>query len=414
MTPSRYCLLLGASAAVIAGAIAAFNYAVDPYLLFGGKRIAGFNDVKPSVTTRERMMKAYQAGRVPARTIVMGSSRSDIGIDPATPAWPASARPVYNLSLVGSDTGDGVKYLRHYLALHPGAAPQTVIVGLDFEYFLYVPKPAAPVAAPRIGELEERLAVGVDGKPNPERTWRVLKDKGLGLLSLDALIDSAMTVKGNRSASAANLEANGHLSEAAMRDTARADGFALLFAQKNQDTVKQYGSPHRVISDTPDGPIRDFAAIRDLLALARAHNIDVALVIQPAHVSRLDLLDRMGYWNDYERWKRELTTLTAQASASQKVALWDFGGYERQAQETVPEKGAGAGDMQWFWDPVHYTTKLGDQIVARIFGAAPDGFGVRLTPANVDEQLVKVRQDRNAARAAVPDERARLPRLVAQ
>lgn len=415
MTPFRYCLTLGAAALALAGSIAAFNYAVDPYLLFDVSRVHGFNDLKPSVATRERMMKAYQAGRVSARTIIIGSSRPDLGIDPATRSWPASAQPVYNLSLVGSGTDEGLEYLRHYLAMNPGKAPRTLLVGLDFESFLYVPRSGADTSAkPRaLTEGQERLAADPEGRPNPHQAMRVLKDRGLGLLSLDATVDSIKTIMGSRSASVTNLEPNGHLSEAGFRDTVRADGFRLVFDQKHQDAIKQYGKLRRVMSDTPGGPIREFATLRTLLSLAKTNGIDVVLVIQPAHASRLELLDRMGYWGEYERWKRELTMLSAEASAGQKVALWDFGGYEQEARETVPAKGSGAPDMKWFWDPVHYTSKLGDEMVARIFtNSEGEGFGVRLTPANVEEEIAKVRRDREAFRTAVPEETARLSRLV--
>lgn len=415
MTPSRYCLILGAAVVSLAGAIAAFNYTVDPYLLFDVKRVHGFNDLKPSVATRERMMKVYQADRVSARTLVIGSSRPDLGIDPATGSWPASAQPVYNLSLVGAGIGEGLKYLRHYLAMHPGQAPRTLVVGLDFESFLYVPAafPDKNGKSPDATEFDERLAVSADGKPNPQRAARVLKDQGLGLLSLDAISDSIKTMTGSRSASVTNLEPNGHLSEDGMRDAARADGFELLFTQKHLDTVKQYGKVRRVLSDTADGPIRGFATLHELLSLAKANGIDVELVIQPAHASRLELLDRMGYWNDYERWKRELVVLSARAASGQNVALWDFGGYEVQTREIVPAKGRGARDMQWFWDPVHYSSKLGDLMVARIFSDGREGeFGVRLTPGNVETRIASVRQERTAFRDAMPEETARLSRLA--
>lgn len=414
MTPFRYCLTLGAAATALAGAVAFFNYAVDPYLLFNVKRVHGFNDLKPSVATRERMMKAYQAGRVSARTIVIGSSRPDLGIDPAARSWPASAQPVYNLSLVGSGTAEGVKYLRHYLAMNPNHVPHTVVVGLDFESFLYVPSPRGNVRikSNNMSELDERLAVDAGGNPNLQRNARVLKDQALGLLSLDALVDSIKTISGSRSAGVTNLEENGHLSEAGFRDTARADGYQLLFKQKHQDAIKQYGRPRRVLSDTPDGPIREFGSLQELLSLAKSNGIEVALVIQPAHASRLELLDRMGYWDDYERWKRELAVLSAQASVGQKVSLWDFGGYEQEAWEPVPVKG-NSPDMQWFWDPVHYTSKLGELMVASMFSDGQKvGFGVRITPENIDAQIVRVRQDREAFRAAMPDETARLSRLV--
>ena len=342
MTPFRYCLTLGAAAAALAGAIASFNYAVDPYLLFDIQRVHGLNDLKPSVATRERMMKAYQAGRVSARTIVIGSSRPDMGLDPATGAWPASAQPVYNLSLVGSGTAEGLKYLRHYLAMHPGQPPRTLVVGLDFESFLYVPSQGANARAAthKAGELEQRLVVDAEGHPNPQRPVQVFKDRALGLLSLDAIVDSIKTISGSRSANVTDLEPNGHLSEAGFRDTAHADGFQLLFTQKHLDAVKQFGKPHRVLSDVPDGPVRGLAGLRELMAVAKANNSELVFVIQPAHASRLELLDRMGYWSDYERWKRELTAMSAEAGASQKVALWDFGGYESQAREPVPSRGA--------------------------------------------------------------------------
>jgi hypothetical protein len=121
----------------------------------------------------------------------------------------------------------------------------------------------------------------------------------------------------------------------------------------------------------------------------------------------------MGYWDDYERWKRELTGLSAQAGSGQKVTLWDFGGYEVQAREVVPAKGRGARDMQWFWDPVHYSSTLGNMMVARIFSDGRDEtFGAKLTPENVEAQIAKVREDRAAFRDAMPEETARLSRLV--
>lgn len=415
MTPLRYCLTIGATAIALAGAIATFNYAVDPYLLFDVKRVHRFNDLKPSVATRERMMKAYQVDGIKARTIVMGSSRPDLGIDPATGSWPATAQPVYNLSLVGSGIGAGLKYLRHYLAINPNQAPRTLVVGLDFESFLYVPSQGVnPVVKRRtMSELEERLAVDDEGNPNPHRMVRMLKDRALGMLSLDALGDSIKTVAGSRASNVVNLEPNGHVSETSMRDAARADGFKLLFMQKHLEVIKQYGKPRRVLSDRADAPIRGFDSLHELLSLAKAKDIEVIFVIQPAHVSRLELLDRMGYWDDYERWKRELTVLSAQAGTSQKVVLWDFGGYESQVSEAVPAKDSGAFDMQWFWDPVHYTSKLGDMMVARIFKAGQaEGFGVQLTPENVEAQIKKVRLDRDAFRAAMPEEAARLSRLV--
>jgi hypothetical protein len=414
MSPSRYCLTLGAAALAIAGAVAAFNYAVDPYLIFDAPRVSHFNALKPAAATRERMMKAYQIGRLDANTIVIGSSRPDMGLDPASKAWPASAQPVYNMGLVGGDVAQGLRYLRHYVAMRPGHAPKTLIVGLDFENDLFIPG-EAPSAGRPMDETEARLAADGEGRPNPARAARVLEDRAQALLSLDALLDSVATIHDNPSDLILSLESNGRLTDNAMREVARTDGYAQIMDHTNRDTVKLLGKPHRVLSDTPSAPIRKLAALRSLLAFARQNGSDVVLMIQPAHVSRVELLERMGYWDDFDRWKRALADMSAQAGATQRVVLWDFAGYEAQVREPAPPKGH--GKMAWFWDQLHYTTGLGNVMIARMFdGSPPDAgptrFGVLLTPQNVDARLAQVRREREAWRSAMPADSARYARLA--
>jgi hypothetical protein len=404
MSPSRFITLFLVYAIGVAALVAGFNIAVDPYLFFDMPRKPGFNQLKPAAATHERIMKAYDAPRNMARTVILGSSRTDTGLAPQHAVWPSDARPVYNLSLVGSGLGTGAMYLRHLVAARPAAeAPRTIIVGLDFEAFLF--KPSAPPIKPRPvaerGEAEQRMLVLADGSANPERALRRLKDFGAVSLSLDAISDSLATLGANRYAAGVNMTPDGHFSEAAFRDTTAADGVAALFAQKNAATVAQFATPHQVLSETPGGPIRELASVRALIDYARQHRITVILAIQPAHASRLNLLTQMGYWPDYERWKRELALLvSAERSAGAAVTLWDFGGYEQYAREPVPAAGDRKTRLKWFWDPVHYTTELGDLIIGRVLvrPGMPE-YGVILTPANLDQRLEQVREDQRLAAA---------------
>ena len=105
MDARRYLVFLAAAVVLIAGLLGGINWAVDPYLFFGAARQPGINDAKPAANNREAFMKAYQVSRVQARTVVLASSRTDIGLDASDPAWPRSAAPVYNLSLAGVDLG---------------------------------------------------------------------------------------------------------------------------------------------------------------------------------------------------------------------------------------------------------------------------------------------------------------------
>ena len=194
------------------------------------------------------------------------------------------------------------------------------------------------------------------------------------------------------------------------------DGVATLFAQKDTQTIEQYAEPHQILLSTVDSPITGLVAIEKLIELAHARGIRVLLFVQPAHADRLELLDRMGYWNDYEHWK---VTLTERVAASRvhgdDVRLFDFGGYERFSREVVPPAGDHTTRLQWFWEPAHYTTALGALMVKRMLGhrdAADDAsFGVELEPGNVYERLAQIRRDRMRYRADFPAEVHRLGAL---
>ena len=421
MSARRFVLISAATALSTAAVFAAFNVAVDPYLVFGMPRHAGFNALKPSAETHEWMMKAYQAPRINARTVVLGSSRTDIGFDPSSAAWPDSAQPVYNLSLAGAHTESSLRFLEHMLAVRGGEpVPKTLIVGLDFENFLIKPPQPQPQAAAEkhgpapVDEVGERLAVLANGQPNPSRSLRVWKDYGASTLSLDAVIDSVQTLVANQRAGQANVDDHGHLSEARFTEWVKYDGVAALFEQKNANTVRDLSIPRRSLSDRPGGDVKGFGAVHRLIAFAKLHRMTLLLSVQPAHAMRLELLDYMDYWQDYEHFKRGLTQIAAAARADGvDVSLWDFGGYESYASEAVPANKDRVARLRWFWDPVHYTTALGDVMVATMLGqAGADSYGVRLEPATVEARLKQVRLDQQTYRQTRPEEVRRARQLL--
>jgi hypothetical protein len=420
MSALRFIVGMLGCAALSAVLVAGFNVAVDPYLVFDRYRTPGFNALKPAVETHEPMMKSYQASRVSAKTVIVGSSRSDIGLDPASAAWPAAMRPVYNLSIVGSGLATNLQYLRSLVPSRDASEQlRTLIVGLDFESFLYLPTAtarAATTAKPAGGpdEQGERLAALEVTRNQALPPLRVLKDYATAALTLDALLDSVSTMVANRAVGGPNLDASGRLSEGRLRQWTQSDGAALLFTQKNELTLRNYLKPKLVLSDTEEEPIRDFAELDALIDLARRHKLTVVLAVQPAHASRLELLDGMGYWPDFERWKRGLAKFAESARAEGvDVTVWDFGGYELFIGEPVPASGDRQSVMKWFWDPVHYSTLLGDLMIAAMTGANssfPDL--ARLTPQNVELRLAQVRRDRDDYRRRDPGQLVEIRRLL--
>lgn len=402
MAPRRFLLAVLGFLIAFGLLIAATNALIDPYMLFDRPRIAGFNAIKPAVESREAMMKSHQASRVTPRTVILGSSRSDIGLNPASAAWPASMQPVYNLSTVGADLATNLKFLKHLLA-NGRAQPRTLVVGLDFESFLLEPANAASTA-----QAEQPSSTDDAGPFNGAR------DLLASTLTLDALEDSLSTLWANhRNSVTLDLQADGRLTEGHLRRWTAADGVALLFEQKNRLTVRRYQMPRHVLSHDPAVPVRDFEGLDALLSLAQAHNIDLVLLVQPAHASRLEMLDALGYWPDYELWKRELARWGADMrDRGARVTVWDFGGYESTTTEVVPKLGDRQTRLKWFWDPVHYSTSLGDLLVTTVTAAGQSGSQRRaddaspyashlpLTPDNLEARLAQVRMDRDHFRAA--------------
>ena len=413
MTPRRFlgCML----ATVVLGVlvVAGINLVIDPYTVFNRPRVPGLNAVKSAVETRERMMKAYQVTQVAPRTVIIGSSRVGIGLDPQSPSWPAAMQPVYNLGLVGSGLATSLRYLALLAASRSNGQPMpdTLVVGLDFETFLqYGPRQAANARRPEgatasaTTEIEQRVRQLADGAPR----WRgqLLLDQVYALVTLDALGDSMATVLASRAALPGfDLRPDGWMAEGRLQQWTAADGVDILFEQKIGETFRQYRLPRLLLGQTADGPIDELQQLQAVIRFAQQHRMRLILAVQPSHVTRLELLEHMGYWHDYERWKSAVVaTVAAAGAAPGAITLWDFGGYEPQVREPMPTGAARTRPLRWFWDPVHYNKALGDLMIANMAAPAAPAhpFGVVLTPDTVNQRLQAVRDDRRAFRREQP------------
>ncbi len=70
------------------------------------------------------------------------------------------------------------------------------------------------------------------------------------------------------------------------------------------------------------------------------------------------------------------------------LPLWDFSGYNSITTEPIT-------DMKNFTDRGHYTRKIGDLILNRLFHyqeeKVQDDFGILITPTNIESHLEKIR-----------------------
>jgi hypothetical protein len=378
IAPRKFLVTWVVAFVVALAALAAFNVAVDPYLLFDTPRISGFNAQKSEdVYRHELMIKVYDAPRRVPKTLVLGSSVVDLGLDSLDPAWPELARPVYNLGFIGGgDPRLGYLYLQYILSRQDLSL---IVLGLDFQLFLK--SDAKDSARFNDPSVEARLAIDHQGI----RVRQQLLDALQASISMDATRNSLSTVAASIEKHGANF-IGGNIPVMSIPPVS-VTGFymGVLYRRARMDS-------------------KDMTYVRAILDLCKSRGIDVIVIINPMHSDVLEVFDRLGLWSAFENWKRELVTLSSERDGPPRrvgVKIWDFTGYD---SNTI---GIGVLDRSWekqrLWlDGIHYDKPLGSLILRRIFANEKMEFGATLDRTNVEDHMLAIRQAREVYRKAHP------------
>lgn len=339
-----------ARAAVVAGlaiaAALALNVVVDPYRIVGTPTIAGLNEVKPRASQRRAAGKRLQVLRVAPRTLVLGNSRAEVGFDPESDAWPAAARPIYNLALPGTGIATARDELARLLVTHK---PERLVIGVEFVDFLTDPR-AAP-APPRepVGAEWERLRTSTDA-----------------LFSLDALADSARTIVAQRDRYAPDLTALGLNPMREYVRYAADEGYFGLFRQRYLESRRDLSrAPRTIRNDRGVSP--DLVALEDVLATAQRLGMRVDLVLYPYHGTQLLLFDDLGLWPAFDAWKRDVAIAAARYPG---VTVADFAVIDEFTRQPIPGADERPGKSPWYWEAGHFKRELGDRVLREIAACA--------------------------------------------
>lgn len=371
-------------------AVAIFNLGVDPYGLFRLIDKPGFNSIKPTAAARGAMTKAYQIVRTRPRGLILGNSRSEVGLDPTHAAWPPHAQPVYNAALPGTGTATSLLYLQHTLAAaasNPGEQPKVVVWGIDVMDFL------TDATIPRRNTItanEHSRLLKIDNK-NTIR-FQQTRDYLMSTLTLSALLDSIETIASQRNPYAVNLTPFGFNP---MRDYVKIssdEGYWKVFRQKDQANIKAYLRRPKGIFDSSGGTSQALEDLKEVIRLCRQYEIELHLFTYPYHAHLLEIIRITGHWPALETWKRTVVQFLAdEANNASKPGFpfWDFSGFNTLSTEAIPAKGDRKTKMRWYWEAGHFKSELGDLMVERMFGHGTQSadFGVLLTPANVEAQI---------------------------
>ena len=373
----KFLLIFFLSVALIFLLIGGFNWWVDPYGVYHPKE---YKAKRPIWMSKQlRLAKAYRIMQLKPLGIVIGSSTSQLGIDPSHPGWDKNVVPRYNLSLPGANLYESFRYFQHTHAFNP---PKQILIGLDFVSF--------NIFSPLSDDFnEQHMVISRDGKHQDNR----LLNFGLTLFSLSAIKASQKKI--------IYREEGTHLYN------------GTEFSDKNKIELRNNRSammwsavnfvPRLLLPPTAnrfclDGGARvnpGFYYLSQILEIAKEDGADVRLFIQPAHVYVLEVLKALEMMDDYKKWQLELIDLIEDVnrkySKTLKFPLWDFSGYNKVTMDIVPPPEDPKRSMHWYYDVAHFNKSLGDMIQDRVFDYhetgrnLPNDFGVQINSQNIDQ-----------------------------
>ena len=408
MNPARFVTVLLVLIAALLLSAGLVNVLVDPYDIFGMPRIKGFNAKKPAADTHTPMVKAFQMERAAPRTVLFGTSRVDIGLDPDHPAWPQTAKPVYNYGYPGVSLEVILQQLPHAARAGP---LRLAVVALEFHDFL---SPQLSQAN-EPNEIERRLKFLSGTESDAARNMQRLSDATSATLTLRAVIDSLDTVLRQRGTSGGDVNEQGLTSEASFTRFARTDGYNDLFTQTDLSIAKARDYAAHRLSGTSPTEFAELVYVRSIVEFCRDRNIEVYLFIPPYHADYLEIAGAVGLWDRFEGFKIALVNLVEEYQGKKNsvpIALWDFASYDGYTTEVVPAKGDLQTPLKWFWEPAHFKKALGDIMLSRMQGSDEYEFGVRLSSTSISARLADGRARRAAYRAANPGEVQRVAALI--
>lgn len=373
-SPRRFVVGFAVTTLIGLAAMAGLNAAVDPFGAFGVALIPADSRSGDTRTARAELLRRFTG-----ETVLIGTSRTRVGYDGSHPAVPGG--PALNVGLDGTHLTELALVVEHALA-NPHV--RRIVLSLDWHLCAADWRPNADFECSRF---------------NPQRS---------GFEQRCDLLWNGRTLE-------ASLRA---IRRAARAEPRQHDplGFAahaeLRFeratqAVRTRAALEQFSRPANAAGTRlPRATTR--TQLLQLLQACRTQDVDVTIVIDPVHSLWLEGLRRHGGWEAYCDWKHDVVTVAEAAG----VPVWDFTACGRYTTE--PLLSDDADESQWFWEPSHMRSALGNRVLERLFGAADadPGFGVRLTRQSLAEESDRAESAAAAWRASRPGELAQLARML--
>ncbi len=368
------------------------NAMVDPYGVLGLVRVANFNLAKPErLAHGGRIAKSVDLRQEGYETLILGSSRAQLGIDPLS--GPLADARTYNGGFPAANMYE-VERIGLYVLTHQRL--DRVIIGLDFFQFSTHQK--------TYGDFSHS---GLAGRP---LVYTYLRE----LLLAGGLRDSVKTVLVNLLGAPSQNGLDGYIDGRVRYGKSDPRELFTSVLEANFFVLPELYAGFEYGPDRVD-------MFHDLIARFAQAGVAVHAFISPVHARQLEAIQVLGLFSTFERWKRDVVAVVEEvngglAQSHSAVAIWDFNGYNSVTTEVVPEEREGR-PTKWFWESSHYKKEVGDLILLRMLRpevaakTVARDFGISLNSESLELHLEAIRRTAWRYRKSNPFEIADVEQL---
>ncbi|AYJ77660.1 hypothetical protein [Aliarcobacter cryaerophilus] len=344
---------------IIIISVCSINYIVDPYNLYKTNLLKN----KPKEFEYMRLVKAINVEEIKPYSIVLGTSRAEMAIDPEHEYF---IKPSYNLANAGSTMYETKYYLKE--AILQGKLKKVLLVA-DWRMF-------NDVNMKQVADFE---------------TYFENRNIYKYLLNYKVFEDSLFTIKNQNKLSL--HKSNGQMTDRYVNDVLLAHGGQYKTMLAEEKNYYKNFTNNNSYKDTKKDSFEDF---KEILQMCYRNNIKLDIIFGPSHIRQWEAFDYYHGYETFLKWKKDIVLFVEKIGLEENKIpfnILDFSVYHRLTAENVPKEPEQR--MEFHFEGSHYTNKLGLIVLDRLSNnSLYNDFGVYINSSNIDNHLENLRKDR--------------------
>ena len=224
------------------------------------------------------------------------------------------------------------------------------------------------------------------------------------LLSMSSVRDSIKTITNQKNSKATHTQDGRYFFE---RDK---PGVNVRFGEdfvryKKQDPRCVKASNTSFTSDVANAV--DLSGLKNLISLAKKHDIELVLFVYPRHAYSLELDNQCGAQDTYWRGMKEIAKLIEAEAQPTTVKAWQFYDYNYLTTEAI-------GTTAKYWqDSRHFNVEMGNEMLKTMFdkNAIEPKFGKLITTNTIETDFRSFLQGRSDYLLSHPEFQRELRKL---